>query len=187
MHYAWIYRVCLPFKIFRTWQCSKAQGLFCFSQTIFNQDRSSLVPRHSLLSRCPRVVGERTGDGDVTAHHRVQDWPSLVTRLGQEPFFLLTLLVLGWSTLVLKRLHIQKKMLNEKFSPRALFSNIAIFRIFPRELQSRSRLINADIQIYVPKEVINLFRDIGYTNSKFSIHHRIFARMTTKTTIKTTI
>ena len=35
------------------------------------------VPRRSLLIRCPREVWERaSGDGDVTAHGRVQEWSS---------------------------------------------------------------------------------------------------------------
>ena len=36
----------------------------------------SLVPRHSLLISCPREVWERVSLGDVTAHGRVQEWPS---------------------------------------------------------------------------------------------------------------
>ena len=52
-----------------------------------------LVPRRPLLIRCPREVweraGERTGSrrvslGDVTAHGRVQKWPSR-KRLGTRP------------------------------------------------------------------------------------------------------
>ena len=56
------------------------------------EENTSLVPRRSLLPRCPREVWERAGErtswrvslGDVTAHGRVQDWPSrerLGTRL----------------------------------------------------------------------------------------------------------
>ena len=42
----------------------------------------SLVPRRSLLPRCPRKVWERAGErgrvsfGDVTVHDNVQDWTS---------------------------------------------------------------------------------------------------------------
>ena len=42
----------------------------------------SVVPRRSLLSRCPRKVWERAGErgrvsfGDVTVHDNVQDWTS---------------------------------------------------------------------------------------------------------------
>ena len=58
--------------------------------------QTSLVPRRSLLPRCPREVWERAGErtrsrrvslGDVTAHGRVQDWPSrerLGTRLASN-------------------------------------------------------------------------------------------------------
>ena len=59
---------------------------------------SSLVPRCSLLIRCPREVWERAGERtafsasisrDVTAHSRVQEWPSrkrLGTRLTKQIF-----------------------------------------------------------------------------------------------------
>ena len=62
-----------------------------------NRDEISLVPRRSLLTRCPRKVWERAGErtfsansrrvslGDVTAHGKVQDRPSqerLGNRLG---------------------------------------------------------------------------------------------------------
>ena len=52
-----------------------------------NRDEISLVPRRSLLTRCPREVWERAAErtfspnsrrvslGDVTAHGRVQDNP----------------------------------------------------------------------------------------------------------------
>ena len=64
-----------------------------------NRDEISLIPRRSLLTRCPREVWERAGErtfsvnsrrvslGDVTAHGRVQDRPSqerLGTRLGWD-------------------------------------------------------------------------------------------------------
>ena len=50
--------------------------------TVQNKVAASLVPRRSLLPRCPREVWERAGErtrsrrvslGDVTAHGRVQD------------------------------------------------------------------------------------------------------------------
>ena len=47
--------------------------------------RLSLVPRHSLLICCPREAWERASLGGVTAHGRVQEWPSrkrLEIRLG---------------------------------------------------------------------------------------------------------
>ena len=62
-------------------------------ESVQNLVVGSLVPRRSLLIRCPREVYERAGErarrvslGDVTAHGIVQEWPSrkrLGTRLSR--------------------------------------------------------------------------------------------------------
>ena len=83
----------------QNWLCAQIKGSFLdrykndFERKKKDtlQDISSLVPRRSLLIRCPLEVWERAGKkmryliGNVTAHDRVQEWRSwkrLGTRLG---------------------------------------------------------------------------------------------------------
>ena len=78
-----------PMTIFGVCLVSGLLRLFSFGVSLFGSEWGgvSLVPRRSLLPRCPREVSERAGGsrrvslGDVTAHGRVQDWLSL-ERLG---------------------------------------------------------------------------------------------------------